>query len=174
LRDAGLLLSALLSDTLVLRSPTTTPLDRDIAAWLAGMCGIDIGAYGEEMFAAGAALEGMDPRKLLARDRKEYTEGTRRFSVSQVETVGFGPVLLLKEALMEELDRFVETGGCAFACLMITDITRETSLLLCRGESRLIEAIGYPRREESLFEMKSVLSRKKQVLPYLVDLLKKL
>ncbi|HEY9593517.1 MAG TPA: DHHA2 domain-containing protein [Spirochaetia bacterium] len=173
-RDAGLLLSAMLSDTLVLRSPTTTQLDRDLAAWLADLSGVDIETYGGEMFAAGASLEGMDPRKLIARDQKIYTEGERRFSLSQVETVGFGPLLAMKEGLAAELERIIEMEKCAFACLMITDVTRETSLLLCRGEARVLSSIAYPKREENLFEMKDVLSRKKQVLPYFVDLLKTL
>jgi manganese-dependent inorganic pyrophosphatase len=171
-RDAGLMLSAMLSDTLVLRSPTTTPLDREMAAWLAGLAGVQIDGYGEEMFAAGASLEGMDPRKIISRDQKIYTEGDRRYSLSQVETVGFGPLLTMKGALMEELDRVAEMEKCAFACLMITDITHDSSLLLYRGEARVLNAITYPRREEMIFEMKDVLSRKKQLLPYFVDLLK--
>ena len=173
-REAGLLLSAMLSDTLVLRSPTTTRLDRDVSGWLAGLAGVDIEAFGGEMFAAGASLEGMDPRRLIGRDQKIYTEGDRRFSLSQFETVGFAPILAMKEALAVELERIIETEKCSFACLMITDVTRETSLLLCRGESRVLGAISYPEREENLFEMKDVLSRKKQVLPYFVDLLKTL
>jgi manganese-dependent inorganic pyrophosphatase len=172
--DAGLMLSAMLSDTLVLRSPTTTPLDRDIARWLAGLAKVDIEAYGGEMFAAGASLEGMDPRKIIGRDQKVYTEGDRRFSLSQFETVGFGPILEMKDALAAELERILVDEKCAFASLMITDITHEMSLLLCRGEARVLGAITYPRREENLFEMKDVLSRKKQVLPYFVDLLKTL
>ena len=173
-REAGLLLSAMLSDTLVLRSPTTTRLDRDIAAWLAELSGVNVETYGEEMFAAGASLEGMDPRKLVGRDQKVYTEGERRFSLSQVETVGFAPLLAMKGALLEELDRVIEVEKAAFACLMVTDITRESSLLLFRGEARVLDAIAYPRREEAIFEMKDVLSRKKQLLPYFVDLLKRL
>ena len=80
----------------------------------------------------------------------------------------------MKEELGRELERILEMEKCSFACLMITDVSRETSLLLCRGEARVLGAISYPRLEENLFEMKDVLSRKKQVLPYFVDLLKTL
>ena len=173
-RDAGLMLSAMLSDTLILRSPTTTRLDREIAGWLAELSGVDIEKHGGEMFAAGASLEGMDPRKIIGRDQKIYTEGERRFSLSQFETVGFGPILAMKDALAAELERIIEVEKCSFACLMITDVSREMSLLLCRGEARVLGAISYPRKEENLFEMKDVLSRKKQVLPYFADLLKTL
>ena len=98
----------------------------------------------------------------------------RRFSLSQVETVGFGPLLGLKQELQAELDRINDAEKCAFACLMITDITRATSLLLIRGETRVQDAIAYPRREDGIFELKDVLSRKKQLLPYFADLLKQL
>jgi manganese-dependent inorganic pyrophosphatase len=80
----------------------------------------------------------------------------------------------MQEGLAAELERILEVEKCSFACLMITDVTRETSLLLCRGEQRVLNAIAYPKREDNLFEMKDVLSRKKQVLPYFADLLKTL
>jgi len=173
-KDAGLMLSAMLSDTVILHSPTTTALDRDIAGWLAALSGVDIESHGAEMFAAGASLEGMDARKIVERDRKVFTEGERRFSVSQFETVGFGHILDLKAELIRELDSIIAREDCSFAALMITDVTREMSLLLCRGEPRVLGTISYPRTEENLFEMKGILSRKKQVLPYFVDLLKTL
>jgi manganese-dependent inorganic pyrophosphatase len=173
-RDAGLMLSAMLSDTIILRSPTTTPLDRELAAWLAGLCGADVEKHGTEMFAAGSSLEGMDAKKIIERDRKVFSEGERRFSLSQFETIGFSHILEMKGDLAGVLDSIITAEGCAFAGLMITDVSRETSLLLCRGEPRVLGAISYPRTEENLFEMKGILSRKKQVLPYFVDLLKTL
>lgn len=172
--DAGLMLSAMLSDTIILRSPTTTPLDRELAGWLAELSGVDIEKHGTEMFAAGSSLEGMDAKKIIERDRKVFTEGERRFSLSQFETIGFSHILDLKKDLVEVLDAIIASEGCSFAGLMITDVSRDTSLLLCRGESRVLGAISYPRAEENLFEMKGILSRKKQVLPYFVDLLKTL
>jgi inorganic pyrophosphatase/exopolyphosphatase len=173
-REAGLMLSAILSDTLILRSPTTTETDRALARWLAEACAESVEPYGERMFAAGALLEGLDAHAIVARDRKTYTESGRRFALSQVETVGFGPLLAMRAELAAELDRICAAEQCAFACLMITDVTREASLLLVRGERRVLSAVTYPRREEGLFEMKDVLSRKKQVLPYLTDLLESL
>jgi len=173
-RDAGLMLSAMLSDTIILRSPTTTPLDRELAAWLAAISGVDVEKHGAEMFAAGSSLEGMDAKKIIERDRKVFTEGGRRFSLSQFETIGFSHILSLKGELTDVLDAIIASEACSFAGLMITDVSRETSLLLCRGESRVLTAISYPRSEENLFEMKGILSRKKQVLPYFVDLLRTL
>ena len=168
------MLSAMLSDTIILRSPTTTALDRELAAWLAELAGADIEKHGAEMFAAGSSLEGMDAKKIIERDRKVFTEGERRFSLSQFETIGFSDILEMKRGLADVLDGILSAESCAFAGLMITDVSRETSLLLCRGEPRVLGAISYPHAEENLFEMKGILSRKKQVLPYFVDLLKTL
>jgi manganese-dependent inorganic pyrophosphatase len=173
-RDAGLLLSALLSDTVILKSPTTTPLDTRLAGWLAEIARLDMEAYGQEMFAAGSELEGYDAKAIIGRDQKTYQEGDWRFSVSQIETVGFGLLLSKKADLFDELASMVKAGGLTFACLMATDVTRESSLLLIRGDPRVSAAITYPRREDGVFEMKDVLSRKKQALPYLLDMLRKI
>lgn len=171
---AGLLLSALLSDTVILKSPTTTPLDHHMAQWLSGMARVEIESYGEEMFSAGAALAQMDAAHAIAQDMKLYQEDGKRFTVSQIETVGFRDVIRRKAELFEELDRVRRRDELILACLMATDVTRETSLLLCRGDARVMSAITFPVKEEGIYEMKDVLSRKKQVLPYLVDLLRAL
>ena len=169
---AGLLLSAILSDTVILKSPTTTRLDQEMAEGLASRVGVHIKTYGEEMFAAGSALEGLDPRAIVKQDRKSYTEGEWKLGISQIEIVGYTSFFRMKEALTQELETLAEREGCSFSCLLITDITRESSLLLCTGSRRLIDAVTYPQIEKSIFEMKGVLSRKMQVLPYLLDLIR--
>jgi manganese-dependent inorganic pyrophosphatase len=75
---------------------------------------------------------------------KDLYEGNRKFSLSQFETVGFSEILQMKSGLAEELERINEAEKCSFSCLMITDVTRETSLLVIRGEARVINAIAYP------------------------------
>ncbi len=172
--QAGLLLAALLSDTVILKSPTTTPVDTQMASWLSGIAKMEIETFGEEMFAAGAAIVGMDARQIVGQDQKLYHEEGKRFSVSQIETVGFSGVLRRKGELFDELDRLVRRDELALACLMATDVTRETSLFLCKGDPRILSAITYRKKEEGIYEMQDVLSRKKQVLPYLIDILKKL
>lgn len=171
---AGLLLSAILSDTVILKSPTTTPLDREMARWLAEKAGVELQAHGGKMFSAGCALEGVNPRQIVHQDLKVYQEGNWKFSVSQMETVGFDGFQQIRAALTEELARASEKAECHFSCLMVTDITCGTSLLLCIGEGKIIDAIAYPRLAENLFEMNGVLSRKKQMVPYLLDLLRRL
>ena len=169
---AGLLLSGVLSDTVILKSPTTTDVDREIVAWLSGIAGVDAREYGRRMFSAGSLLEGMDPAAIVTQDQKVYEQERWKFSVSQVEVVGFAEAMELRSALLEELSRQVDRRGLGFSCLMVTDITGESSLLLCAGPRRLLDAITYPRVEEDLFEMKGVLSRKKQLLPYLLELIR--
>ncbi len=168
---AGILLSALLSDTMILRSPTTTAVDREAAARLSVLCGENAEDLGHALFSAGAGLEGRPPSEVIRGDRKKYDEAGRRFSVSQAESVGFGPVLEARAGLLAELDRLREAEELSLACLMVTDVTREASLLLAAGPPRLLGLITYPRRADGAWEMAGVLSRKKQVLPWLIDLL---
>ena len=171
---AGLMLAAILSDTVILQSPTTTPLDEEMARWLAALAGEDLPSFGARMFAAGCAAEGMDPHTVIRQDLKVYEESGWKLGVSQMETVGFEVFKEMSQALASELSRARVESGCHFSCLMVTDITSSSSLLLCIGETRIIDAVTYPRLAENLFEMAGVLSRKKQMMPYLADLVRQL
>lgn len=166
------MLAGILSNTVILQSPTTTVLDRELASWLAGIAGVEIQAFGAKMFSAGCAVDGADPKTLIRQDLKIYEEGGWKLSVSQMETVGLDAFKSMREALVSELDLAKKDADCHFSCLMVTDITSSTSLLLCSGEEKIIHAITYPKIGENLFEMVGVLSRKKQMMPCLVDLLK--
>ena len=171
---AGLMLSALLSDTILLKSPTTTPLDREMADWLASIAGLDLNRFGEEMLAAGSALKEMDPEKVIRQDQKTYSESGIQFSISQVEVVGFSQFENLRDALAQALNEFRKKEAVDFCCLMVTDVTHASSLVLCAGDTGITEAITYPRAGENMFEMKGVLSRKKQMLPYFIDLIRRI
>lgn len=173
-QTAGIMLSAILSDTVILKSPTTTPVDHEISAWLAGIAGVETEPYGEEMFAAGSELAGTAPDAIIKQDQKLYEESGFKFAVSQIEMVGFKNFHERSDALAAALDESRERLACEFACLLVTDITRETSLLLYSGAARVADAIQYPRAGRGVFEMHGMLSRKKQLLPYLLDVLKSL
>jgi manganese-dependent inorganic pyrophosphatase len=170
---AGLMLAAILSDTVILRSPTTTKIDREMARWMAELCGEQIRPFGEAMFAAGSSLRDLSDQEILQRDRKELSEGQTTFAISQVEVLGFKEVLARLDDLMAALQNASDADGTAFSCLVATDITAETSLLLLQGDERIRDAITYPRSAAGVFEMKDVLSRKKQVLPYFLDLIRR-
>ncbi len=169
---AGLMLAAILSDTVILKSPTTTALDHEMAGWLAGLANEDLYSFGARMFAAGCAVEGMDPHTIVRQDLKIYEESGWKVSVSQMETVGFEVFRDMSESLTTELAGARKEAGCDFSCLMVTDITSSSSLLLCSGDGKITVAITYPQVGENLFEMPGVLSRKKQMMPYLADLLR--
>lgn len=171
---AGLMLAAILSDTVILQSPTTTPLDHRMAEWLAGLAKEDLKSFGAKMFAAGCAAEGMDPQVVVRQDLKVYEESGWKLGVSQMETVGFDAFKQIHGELGTELELARDEARCDFSCLMVTDITSSTSLLLCTGEPKIIDAITYPRVGDRLFEMSGVLSRKKQMMPYLTDLIRQL
>ena len=173
-RTAGLMLSGIISDTSILKTSSTTPLDRDMANWLAAISGLDIESYGEEMFASGTVTEGASLEQLIKRDMKKYAEGDCKMSVSRFETVGFKMFEESEDEFRNVLAKVMEQQGCQFSCLMVTDIVQESSLLLCVGDERIMASIGYPRRERGLYEMQGVVSRSKQLMPYLVDIARKL
>lgn len=169
---AGCMLSAILSDTVILRSPTTTELDREIARELAGLAGVDLEQWGEEMFAAGTDLHEIAPREIILQDQKQYEEAGWRFAVSQIEMVGFKSFNDKKSEIRAALTQVRAEQGVHFACLLVSDISKDTSLLVFEGSERIAAGIGYPAVEEGLFELKGVLSRKKQLLPHLLDVVR--
>jgi manganese-dependent inorganic pyrophosphatase len=171
---ALLMLAAILSDTVILRSPTTTDADRGAAEWLAGIAGVNPESFGKAMFEAGSVIATKPADELVSQDRKSYTEGAYNFSVSQIETVGFEAFHARSAELQQALDAVVQEGGYDFGCLMVTDITEECTLLLFCGPERIREAIDYPEVERGVYELSGVLSRKKQLLPYFVDMLRRL
>jgi manganese-dependent inorganic pyrophosphatase len=168
-----LLLAGLLSDTVILRSPTTTDTDRELAGWLGGLAGLDPQLFGRAMFAAGSVLSSYPTvRDLILSDFKEYQAGDRLFGVGQVEVVGFDEFHAVKGQIAEELAVLRQSRNMSAAGLLVTDIVHETSLLLADGEPELPYLIGYPECEPGLYELKGVLSRKKQLVPHLLKVLK--
>lgn len=169
---AGLMLSGLLSDTVILRSPTTTILDREYADWLSGLSGLDPQEYGRRLFASGSALRAYPSvRQLLLADFKEYQAGTRTFGVGQVEVVSFHEFHAMKHEITEGLARLKAERGLDAAGLLVTDIVQETSLLLALAGREFPYIVGYPLLEENLYQLKGVLSRKKQLVPHLLRVL---
>jgi len=169
---AGLMLSGLLSDTVILKSPTTTVLDREYARWLSELAGLDIQEYGQRLFSAGSALAAYPTvRQLILADFKEYQAGNRPFGVGQVEVVSFHEFHAMKDAIAEGLATLKEERGLDTAALLVTDIVQGTSLLIALGGRELPYVIGYPRLEGNIYELKGVLSRKKQLVPHLLRVL---
>ncbi len=161
----GLVLSAILSDTVILRSPTTTDLDREIASELAEELGIDIERFGMEMFSAKSEVAKLSPRELITKDFKEFSFSGRKVGIGQVEVVDLSLVEQRFGEILEEMER-MRGEGFHTVLLMVTDIVRQGSVLLCSSEEmeRVEKAFGQFRNGISEFK-EGMMSRKKQVVP---------
>ena len=170
---AGLLLAGLLSDTVILKSPTTTDTDREICGWLADIAGLDSAEYGRKLFSAGSPMaSGMEARKLITTDFKEYEVDGRILGLGQVEVVSFHTFHERKQELDKELGRIREEKGYTLAALLVTDIVAGTSLLLTAGPRELPMMLAYPQQGSNLYLAAGVLSRKKQLVPHLLKIFK--
>jgi manganese-dependent inorganic pyrophosphatase len=163
--------SGIISDTLNLRSPTTTDVDRDILDWLQGLCGVDLDAYAREFFDIGSALRSSTPAEVIREDCKEFSEAGVRFSISQIEESGFDLFWERKDDLRTALEEFAKRNRLAFSALLVTDVVTNGSLLLLSQESEAWEDVNYPRLDRGLYSLKNVVSRKKQLLPLISQLL---
>jgi manganese-dependent inorganic pyrophosphatase len=163
--------SGIISDTLFLRSPTTTDVDRDVLGWLKGQCGVDLDQYAREFFEIGSALRSRAPADVIREDCKEFSEHGVRFSISQIEETGFDLFWERKDDLRAALEAFAEKQKLDFSALLVTDVVSNGSLLLLSKESEAFEDINYPRLDRSLYQLENVVSRKKQLLPLISQLL---
>ena len=171
-----LMLSGLLSDTMLLRSPTTTPEDRMYAPELARLAGVDLQQYGTLMLSHMASLTKTDPQQMLTADFKEYAEGGLSVGVGQVEVGTLADMDDVKSDILAALDNVRKERNLSWALLLVTDITSEHSVLLCSPWPAAEKELAYKRLEENVFDLPGVLSRKKQLLPELlriIDVLRK-
>lgn len=171
---AGLLMSGIISDTVMLKSPTATERDRAMIEWLSGKAGVDPVEYSRELFKAGSGLAGRTPSDIIGTDFKSYEVKGKSFAMGQVEVVGFGDFYDVRESLEKELMKRKEAGGHALAGLLVTDISYGNSLLLAVVDREVEAALGYPAIDSNLYELKGVLSRKKQVAPHILNLFSEL
>jgi manganese-dependent inorganic pyrophosphatase len=181
-RDRGLtppppialcLSAGIISDTLNLSSPTTTETDREILNWLGGCAERNLERFASAFFAAGSALQSYTAAEALKQDCKQYQENGWKIAVSQVEESGLEIFWEKKEELSTALADLAHEQNCDFACLMVTDITRHYSLLLTHGEPEIRHSLNYPKLETNLYELRGIVSRKKELLPHLMLILNK-
>ncbi len=162
---AMMLLAAVLSDTVILNSPTTTDRDHEVVRYLEGLLGLDAKEFGMEMFEASSDVSGLSAEEIVTRDAKEYgTSGGQKLCIAQVETVGKA-LLDRKEELLEALERMRQEKGYVVAALMVTDIVERGTELLCVGDRSIVERAFGSRVEDSSLNLPGVMSRKKQVAP---------
>lgn len=176
---AGLLLAGLLSDTLTLTSPTTTPRDEIAADRLARWAFVRGGplfsetvqSYGEQLLRAGAGLEAREPADIVSSDLKTYDAGGFRFAVAQVEVTNLIQMDDNLKALQKALGGLRESRGLDFAMLMVTDVVRNSSRLLLNNPPAVLDDLPYPKRNDGTLMAEGIVSRKKQLLPTILGML---
>ena len=169
---AGLLLAGVVSDTLNLTSPTTTPRDREILKRLEQLAQVNAREFTEKLFASGSLLTLKPAPQAITTDCKEYTENGVKFSVAQIEEIGFDQFWKRKDELLGALEDYRQKRAYHFSTLLVTDVATQSSLLLVVGDEKFIKRIDYPRVEPGIYQLLDVVSRKKQLLPYLTHCLR--
>ena len=172
---AGLMMSGLISDTLLLQSPTSTPKDAEILAWLETHADIKGKALADLIFSSGSVILASPPEKVVRSDFKIYDEEGVRFAVSQVEELGFDNFQSRADGICDALGALRETEKLLFAALLVTDINTQNSLLVVKGDAEFVRRISYPHVEvDEIFDLPGVVSRKKQLIPYQTGLLREM
>lgn len=172
---AGLMMAGLISDTLLLQSPTSTPKDAEILAWLETHAATTGRALAQLIFSSGSVILASPPAKVVRSDFKIYDEDGVRFAVSQVEELGFDNFWQHAKPICQALADLRTDEKLAFAALLITDINTQNSLLIVKGDPEFIRRISYAHVEQDeIFDLPGVVSRKKQLVPYLTGLIKEM
>ena len=168
---AGALLSGVLSDTLILKSPTTTERDRQAVKDLARIAGVNYEEYGMEMLKAGTALDGMSKEDVLYNDFKLYTVGEDTFGVGQFFTMNFDEIEKEMDEYVKVLDSIADANNYSFLALYVTDIIKNGSYVLYNTKAQDKVEIMYANLDvvEGFFVDKCV-SRKKNVIPLVMEL----
>ncbi len=164
---AGMLLSGILSDTLVFRSPTTTERDQEIAKWLAELANVSMFTYGEELLRASPGLSMRSADEILDSDRKTYHMGGNPVSIGQIEVTGFQELPDQHQALLAALNARRQQEGLSLVGLMITDIVTGRSHLLAQGDNWILTALPFNRVGDHEYDLEDMVSRKKQLVPTL-------
>ena len=168
---AAVLLSGILSDTVILKSPTTTRQDKEAVTELAALSGLDYEKYGVEMFSSTDSLKSREPDDIIGTDFKVFAEYGRSVGIGQVEVVNLEELDGVKASLLTALDKVKNGKGLNWSMLLVTDIIREESVLLTSGFEPAEKLLSYKQTGERRFYLPGVLSRKKQLLPEILRVL---
>jgi manganese-dependent inorganic pyrophosphatase len=163
---AGVLLSAILSDTLLFKSPTATPLDKELAEKLAKIAEIsDITAYGMEMLTAKSTVGKMTPEEILNIDYKPFDMSGKKVGIGQAEVIDISEVASKKEAIQNLIDEMIEKEGYDMVLFLLTDIMKEGSEVLVAGNKSAFETAFKLKLDGKSVFIDGLMSRKKQVVP---------
>jgi manganese-dependent inorganic pyrophosphatase len=171
---ALLLLSGILSDTVILKSPTTTEMDRQTVDHLCEISGVDYHVYGEQMFSRGLTLTKQKPEELIFTDYKEYEENGFTIGIGQLEVLNLNEVKDVKASLLDCLETKKDEKKRDWLMLLITNVTNSNSFLLSSSFQKGEDNLLYERIEDNLYNLPGILSRKKQLLPEIFRVLEEL
>ena len=168
---AGIMLSAILSDTLLFKSPTTTPMDVEVGEILAKIAGIDIQKYGTEMFKAASSVAGLSIEEIINSDMKTFKYGDSNMAIGQIITMDFDELLERQSEILNSLNMMCDLGNYGVSLLFVTDIIKNGSYLFFNENSKELieEAYGLEDATQGVY-LEGVVSRKKQMLPPLLNL----
>ncbi|EGL18728.1 MULTISPECIES: manganese-dependent inorganic pyrophosphatase [Paenibacillus] len=171
---AGLMVSAIISDTLLLKSPTCTEQDVAAARELAEIAGVNLESYGLDMLKAGADLSDKTIEQLISLDAKEFQMGSRKVEIAQVNAVDTNEVLARQDELEAALNAIIEKKGLDLFLFVVTDILNNDSVGLALGSSaKAVEEAYNVTLADNKAVLKGVVSRKSQIVPVLTDILSK-
>lgn len=167
---AGIMLSGILSDTLILKSPTTTDLDRKAVEELSKIAGVDYKEYGMEMIKAGSSLKGMSVDDIIYYDYKEFETSNMGYGIGQILTLDYDEILAKKDEFIEALDKAAKVKGFKLMTLFVTDVVNEGSYVLFNTDARNIVSLAFndDNLEEGTY-LDGVISRKKQIVPVIMN-----
>lgn len=172
---AGLLLSAIISDTVLFKSPTCTEYDKKTAERLAEIAGVDINEYGMEMLKAGSGIGDMTPAEIAKNDLKEFQIGDYRIIVSQISVMDTKEVMDLEPQLIDAMKNICEKEGFDMSLVMVTDILEEATQLLYAGSPKTLIGEAFKKDASGTHVyLPGVMSRKKQIIPPLSEAVKRI
>ena len=170
---AGLMLSGILSDTLLLKSPTTTMLDQQAVAMLSNMANIDYQKYGMEMFKAASSLEGKTMEEILYNDFKNFAIDNKKIGVGQIFTMNIDDIKAHESQLLDLIERTAKNNNYTLIALFITDIVNNGSYMFYNEKAKDILDNCFNINTEQGSYIANCVSRKKQIIPPIMHYLEK-
>lgn len=172
---AGVMMGGLISDTLNLKSPTSTEKDAELLPWLAQIAQVEVQEIADLVFESGSVILTVPTGDIIKADCKHYSQNQIQYSVSQVEELGYQNFWKKSEEILKALKNYQKSNGLYFSTLLITDINTQSSLLLVQGNEDVVQTISYaPVKKNLIFDLPGIVSRKKQLIPYLSTLLEEI
>ena len=155
---------------MILQSATTTEYDVLTAEYLSNITELDIKTLGNDIIKSGSHIDGRSAEEVVHQDMKEYSENKFKYSVSQIEVDSTREIVERKKEFIDCLEQERKSKGALFSALLVTDITKLSSIMFLASDPKFEAVINFPKRDEHIYYMKDIVSRKKQLIPLLSEL----